>query len=205
MSQSINQSWAEIHQALLSHFSLPAEFLIGKGLIKDRQSRVLKLGISTLCAKKIFDRVVCVVTLLWGRYWNWGLCLCWSVKLQVLNLQPKRQNPFFIVVIYREAACFIRAPFIWVNDRQEVSNYTYLSYGFGTSNHFTLNHLTDLRQASKLDEFVTIQYSVVINNHTILIRNTTHIYNGSWAKCDMPLFRGQAATLRGHKQDNSWK
>jgi hypothetical protein len=36
-------SWAEIHQALLSHFSLLAEFLIGKVLVKGSDSRVLKL------------------------------------------------------------------------------------------------------------------------------------------------------------------
>jgi hypothetical protein len=35
--------WAEIHQALLSHFSLLAEFLIGKVLVKGKDSRVLKL------------------------------------------------------------------------------------------------------------------------------------------------------------------
>jgi hypothetical protein len=34
--------------------------------------------------------------------------------------------------------CFIRALFIQINDRQEVSNYTYVSHGFGTSNHFEL-------------------------------------------------------------------
>jgi hypothetical protein len=36
-------SWAEIHQALLSIFSLLAEFLILEVLVKDRDSRVLKL------------------------------------------------------------------------------------------------------------------------------------------------------------------
>ena len=34
---------AEIHQTLLTHFSLKAEFLIGKVLVKDRDSRVLML------------------------------------------------------------------------------------------------------------------------------------------------------------------
>jgi hypothetical protein len=34
--------------------------------------------------------------------------------------------------------CFIRALFIGINDGREVSNYTYVSYGFGTSNHFEM-------------------------------------------------------------------
>ena len=34
---------AEIHQALLSHFYLIAEFLIGKLLVKEGDSRVVKL------------------------------------------------------------------------------------------------------------------------------------------------------------------
>jgi hypothetical protein len=34
---------ADVHKALLSHFSLLAEFLILKVLVKDRDSRVLKL------------------------------------------------------------------------------------------------------------------------------------------------------------------
>jgi hypothetical protein len=40
--QALN-AWAEIHQALLSHFSFLAEFLIGKVLAKDKDSRALKL------------------------------------------------------------------------------------------------------------------------------------------------------------------
>ena len=49
----------------------------------------------------------------------------------------------------------------------------------------TLSHLTDRRQASKLDQIVTVQCSVVINNHTISIHNTTRIYDrsGPIAKC----------------------
>jgi hypothetical protein len=37
------KSRVEIRQALLSQFSLKAEFLIGKVLVKDRDSRVFKL------------------------------------------------------------------------------------------------------------------------------------------------------------------
>jgi hypothetical protein len=40
--ESWTQPKAEIHQALLSYFSLLAEFLIAKVLVKDRDSRVLK-------------------------------------------------------------------------------------------------------------------------------------------------------------------
>jgi hypothetical protein len=36
-------TWAEIHQALLSHFSLLAEFLFEKVLVKDKDSKVLNL------------------------------------------------------------------------------------------------------------------------------------------------------------------
>jgi hypothetical protein len=36
-------SWVEIHHALLSQFSLLAEFLIGKVLVKQKHSRVVKL------------------------------------------------------------------------------------------------------------------------------------------------------------------
>ncbi len=43
---------------------------------------------------------------------------------------------------------------------------------------------------SKLDQFVTAQCSVVINNHAISIHTTTRIYDGSWANSDTPLFRG---------------
>jgi hypothetical protein len=42
---SIPKGWAEIHQALLSHFSLLAEFLIGKVLAKDKDSIILKVAI----------------------------------------------------------------------------------------------------------------------------------------------------------------
>jgi hypothetical protein len=34
--------------------------------------------------------------------------------------------------------CCIRAPIIWNNVRIKVSNYTYVSYGFGTLNHFEM-------------------------------------------------------------------
>ncbi len=54
-----------------------------------------------------------------------------------------------------------------------------------------MNHLTDGRQASKLDQFVTIQCSVVINNHAISIHDTTCIYDESLAISDTPLFRGR--------------
>ena len=54
-----------------------------------------------------------------------------------------------------------------------------------------MNHLTDRRQTSKLDQFVNVQCSVVINNYTISIHNTAHIYKESWANSDMPLFRGR--------------
>jgi hypothetical protein len=37
------KNWAEIHQALLSQFSLVAEFLFGIVLVKDRESRAFKL------------------------------------------------------------------------------------------------------------------------------------------------------------------
>jgi hypothetical protein len=58
----------------------------------------------------------------------------------------------------------------------------HVSYGFGTSNHFpvgstglrsahTLNHLMDHRQVSKLDQFVTVQCSVMIKNR---IASMTH-------------------------------
>jgi hypothetical protein len=39
----LNSVWAEIHQALLSQFSLLAELFNGKVLVKNRDSRVLKL------------------------------------------------------------------------------------------------------------------------------------------------------------------
>jgi hypothetical protein len=39
-----SNSWAEIHQALLSQLSLLAELFIGKVLVKKRDSRVLKVG-----------------------------------------------------------------------------------------------------------------------------------------------------------------
>jgi hypothetical protein len=35
------KTWAEIHQAPLSHFSLIAEFLIGKEPVRDKESRVI--------------------------------------------------------------------------------------------------------------------------------------------------------------------
>jgi hypothetical protein len=35
--------WAEIHRALLTQFSLHAEFYIEKVIVKDRDGRVLKL------------------------------------------------------------------------------------------------------------------------------------------------------------------
>jgi hypothetical protein len=35
--------------------------------------------------------------------------------------------------------CFIRTLFIQIVNRREVSNYTYVSYGFDTSNHFNLS------------------------------------------------------------------
>jgi hypothetical protein len=55
----------------------------------------------------------------------------------------------------------------------------------------TLNHLTDGRQGSKLDQFVTVQCSVVINNHAISIHETTRINDGSRVNSNMPLFRGR--------------
>ena len=33
---------------------------------------------------------------------------------------------------------YIRAPFILINDRRKVLNYTYVSYGFGTSTNFEM-------------------------------------------------------------------
>jgi hypothetical protein len=41
---------------------------------------------------------------------------------------------------------------------------------------------------------------LAINTHEQRV-TTTHIYDGSWANSDMPLFRRQAASSRGHKQD----
>jgi hypothetical protein len=71
----------------------------------------------------------------------------------------------------------------------------------------TLNHLTDRRQASKLDQFITIQCSVVINNQAIYIHDTTYIYdNGSWARAichsseDRPLhYVDTSSTVHGNK------
>jgi hypothetical protein len=40
---SCKENWAEIHQALPSKFSLLVKFLFGKVLVKNRDSRVLKL------------------------------------------------------------------------------------------------------------------------------------------------------------------
>ena len=37
------EPWAEIHQALLSQFSLSVEFFIGKVKVKEKYSRVLNL------------------------------------------------------------------------------------------------------------------------------------------------------------------
>jgi hypothetical protein len=63
----------------------------------------------------------------------------------------------------------------------------------------TLNHLTDPRQASKPDQFVTVQCSVVINNHTISIHDKTRIYDGSGPIAICHSSERKAASLHGHQ------
>jgi hypothetical protein len=69
----------------------------------------------------------------------------------------------------------------------------------------------DGRQASKLDQFVVVKCSVVINNHAISIHDTTCIYDESWARAichsseDMPLhYLDRSRTFRRNKLRADW-
>jgi hypothetical protein len=108
--------------------------------------------------------------------------------------------------------CFIRGPIIQINDGEEVSKYAYVSYGFGTSNHFEMVecvevclHFESSNRSWKSLQAGPVGYRSAHGNiYQQTNEFTTIFYEPNWANSHMTPFRGWLLDhMYGHKQDVS--